>query len=70
VFFTGPLTPATAEVSLSYPDGESSKVEPVSSVLVYAVPHRFIGGLPFKVTLRAFDAKARQIDERTIEVRR
>jgi len=68
VFFTGPLPPATTDVSLSYPDGESAKVEPISSFLVYAVPHRFIGGLPFKVTLRAFDANGRQIDERPIEV--
>ena len=70
VFFTGPLPPATAEVSLSYPDGESAKVEPISSFLVYAVPHRFISELPFKVMLRAFDANGRQVDERTIEVTR
>jgi hypothetical protein len=68
VFLTGPLPPATAGVSLSYPDGESAKVEPISSFLVYAVPHRFIGVLPFKVTLRAFDTNGRQIDERLIEV--
>jgi hypothetical protein len=70
VFFTGPLPPAVTEVSLSYPNGGSAKVEPISSFLVYAVPHRFIGGLPIKVTLRAFDAKGRQLDERTIEVTR
>ena len=70
VFFTGPLPPATAKVSLNYPNGESSEVEPISSFLVYAVPHRFVTGLPFKVTLRAFDANGRQIDQRTIEVKR
>jgi hypothetical protein len=70
VFFTGPLPPATATVSLSYPNGESSEAEPIGGFLVYAVPHRFITGPPFKVTLRAFDRQGNRLDERAIEVTR
>jgi hypothetical protein len=67
-FLTGPLPPAAAAVTVGYPNGQTGRVEPISSFLVYAVPHRFIPGLPFTVKLHALDAHGRQIDERAIEV--
>jgi hypothetical protein len=70
VFLTGPLPPTAAEISLGYPNGEHVRVEPISSFLVYAVPHRFISGPRFTVALRAFDANGHLIDERELSVTR
>jgi hypothetical protein len=70
VFLTGPLPPAVAAISVSFPSGETVRVEPVSSFLVYAVPHRFIPRLPFTITLHALDVHGRQIDERELTVAR
>jgi hypothetical protein len=70
VFLTGPLSPAVAAISVSYPSGDSVRVEPISSFLLHAAPHRFMPRSPFTVKLRAFDAHGRQIAERTLEVTR
>ena len=70
VFLTGPLPPAAAAISVGYPNGETARVEPIGSFVVYAVPHRLIPGLPFTAELRALDAHGRQIDDRELTVPR
>jgi hypothetical protein len=70
VFLTGPLPPAVAAISVSLPRDETVRAEPISSFLVYAVPHGFIPRLPFTITLHALDAHGRQTDERELTVAR
>jgi hypothetical protein len=70
VFLTGPLTPSVASVTLTFAGRETVKVEPISSFLVYAVPHRFLTGKGLFVGVHAYDASGRLLDQRRIFVQR
>jgi hypothetical protein len=70
LFVTGPLPPAVASISLSFAAGKRVNVKPISSFLVYAVPHRFLHGKRLFVAARAYDAAGRRIGERGIGVTR
>lgn len=69
-FLTGALTPSVASLSLTFAPGETLRVEPISGFLVYAVPHRFVGGDGVFVTLRAYDGRGNLLGTRGLTVSR
>jgi hypothetical protein len=70
VFLTGQLPVAVASLSLTYANGETVRVKPISGFLVYAVPHRFLTGERFFVSVRAYSAGGTQIDARGMGISR
>jgi hypothetical protein len=64
LFLTGQVPPPVASVRVTFADGTSTSVSPISGFVVYAIPSQHVADGRVFVGLTAYDASGRELDRR------
>jgi hypothetical protein len=70
VFLTGQVPPPVASVRVTFADGTSTSVPPISGFVVYAIPGEHVVDGRVFVELAAYDASGRELDRSGLRSRR
>lgn len=64
LFLTGQVPPPVASVRVTFADGTSTSVRPISGFVVYAIPSQHVADGRVFLGLTAYDASGRELDRR------